>query len=186
MKITPLRISGAWIIEAPVFPDERGQFREWYRYELSDQTVLPRFEVMQANTSISSKGVIRGIHFSCADVGQSKIVTCTSGAIQDVVVDLRVNSETYGKHESIEISWKDGISIYLSSGLGHGFQSIEEDSAVTYLLNSKYQPEKEFAVNPKDGDLAIQWKIDKSLISERDAAAPSLVELFANRNLPNA
>jgi dTDP-4-dehydrorhamnose 3,5-epimerase len=185
MKITPLTISGAWLIEAPVFPDKRGQFREWYRDEFSQISDLPKFEVRQANTSISAKGVIRGIHYSCAENGQSKIVTCTSGAIQDVVVDLRVNSETYGKHESIEISCKDGISIFISNGLGHGFQSLYEDSVVTYLLNSTYQPEKEFSINPRDVTLAIKWKANNSIISDRDATAPSLLELFNQGNLPN-
>jgi dTDP-4-dehydrorhamnose 3,5-epimerase len=186
MIITPLAISGAWLIEAPVFPDKRGQFREWYRSEFSEISALPQFDVKQANTSVSARGVIRGIHYSCAEGGQSKIVTCTSGAIQDVVVDLRVNSDTYGKHESIEISWKDGISIFISNGLGHGFQSLHDDSVVTYLLNSNYQPEKEFSIKPTDATLAIQWRIKDSIISDKDTTAPSLSELFARGDLPNA
>jgi dTDP-4-dehydrorhamnose 3,5-epimerase len=185
MKITPLSISGAWLIEAPVFPDKRGQFREWYRNEFSESSDLPQFDVRQANTSVSGKGVIRGVHYSCAEGGQSKLITCTSGAIQDVVVDLRVNSETYGKYESIEISWRDGISIFISNGLGHGFQSLHDDSVVTYLLNSTYQPEKEFSINPNDVTLAIQWMITDSTISDRDATAPSLLDLFSQGNLPN-
>jgi dTDP-4-dehydrorhamnose 3,5-epimerase len=95
MKVTPLAIAGAWLIESPVFQDERGMFREWFKVEALNENGFPEFEVKQANTSTSHEGVIRGIHFSDELVGQTKIVTCSSGSILDVIVDLRPDSDHF-------------------------------------------------------------------------------------------
>jgi dTDP-4-dehydrorhamnose 3,5-epimerase len=92
MKVTPLAIAGAWLIESPVYPDDRGIFREWFKLETLKEFGLPSFEVRQANTSISKRGVIRGIHYSSEINGQTKLVTCTSGSVLDVIVDLRSES----------------------------------------------------------------------------------------------
>jgi dTDP-4-dehydrorhamnose 3,5-epimerase len=173
MKVTPIGIDGAWLIESPTYLDNRGLFREWFIHDLGENSVLPEFEVKQANTSISSKGVIRGIHYSSSDNGQSKIVTCTSGSILDAVVDLRVCSKTFGKSVEIEISANDGRSVYIESGLGHAFQALEDNVAVTYLLNKKYNAEMEYGINPLDGDLQINWKSIAHVVSEKDMAAKS-------------
>ena len=184
MKITPLGIDGAWLIESQTYPDDRGIFREWYRYDLSKGTGIPRFEVMQANTSISAQGVIRGLHFSSAQGGQSKIVTCTSGSIMDVVVDFRKNSPTFGKSVTVDIDAKSGFSLYVSSGLGHGFQALTDLTSVTYLLNAEYNVEKEFAIYPLDLDLAIDWKITPSVLSARDSCSPSFKSFFSAKEKP--
>jgi dTDP-4-dehydrorhamnose 3,5-epimerase-like enzyme len=107
MKVTPLAIAGAWLIESPVFPDERGMFREWFKVEALKENGIPEFEVRQANTSISHEGVIRGIHFSDELVGQSKIVTCSSGSILDVIVEYDPKVE-YGINPldpDLDIPW---------------------------------------------------------------------------------
>ena len=104
MKVTPLGIDGAWLIEAPTYPDNRGVFREWFISDISDNGNLPKFEVKQANTSVSSKGVIRGIHYSTVEDGQSKLVTCTFGSILYAVVDLREDSKTFGKSVNCRLS----------------------------------------------------------------------------------
>lgn len=171
MKVTPLAIDGAWLIESPVFPDDRGIFREWFRFETLKETGVPAFEVRQANTSISKRGVIRGIHYSPEINGQSKLVTCTSGSVLDVIVDLRPESKTYGNHLQIELSDNLGKCVYISSGLGHGFQALEDNSVVTYLLNKEYAPNNEFGINPLDSDLSIGWPILDFHISERDRAS---------------
>jgi dTDP-4-dehydrorhamnose 3,5-epimerase len=177
MKVTPLGIDGAWLIEAPAYPDNRGVFREWFLNDLSDVSELPRFEVKQANTSISSKGVIRGIHYSKAEDGQSKLVTCTFGAILDAVVDLREDSKTFGKSVIVELDSNNGRSVFISSGLGHGFQALEENVAVTYLLDKKYEPSKEFGINPLDANLAIAWSGISAIISDKDRLAPDFSSL---------
>ena len=181
MKITPIGIEGAWQLEAPVYPDDRGVFREWFISDLSETSDLPLFQVKQANTSLSNKGVIRGIHFSDADTGQSKIVTCTSGSGLDVIVDLRANSRTFGRSVSIELSAGSGISIFISSGLGHAFQAFDDKTALTYLLNKKYDPKAEFAVNPLDVQLSISWKNIPKIISDRDLSAPGLTSILQGK-----
>jgi len=168
MKVTPLAITGAWLIESPVYPDDRGIFREWFKPEVLKQIGVPVFEVRQANTSISKKGVIRGIHYSPELGGQTKLVTCTSGSVLDVIVDLRPNSKTYGSHLEIELSQNLGKCIYVASGLGHGFQALEENSVVTYLLDKEYSPNNEFGINPVDPDLDIKWPLSDFHISEKD------------------
>lgn len=168
MKVTPLEIAGSWLIESPVHPDDRGIFREWFKLAVLIEAGVPAFEVKQANTSISKKGVIRGIHYSPEINGQAKIVTCTSGSVLDVVVDLRPESETYGEYLEIELSANVDKSVYISSGLGHGFQALEDHSVVTYLLDKEYSPNNEFGINPADPTLNIQWPIMKFYISEKD------------------
>ena len=177
MKVTPLGIDGAWLIEAPTYPDNRGLFREWFTDDLGENTELPRFEVKQANTSMSTRGVIRGIHYSNAIYGQSKIVTCTFGSILDAVVDLREDSETFGKAITVELKANDGLAIFIESGLGHAFQALDEHVAVTYLLNKKYNPKMEFGINPMDKEININWKAIEVIVSERDSNSPSLSEL---------
>jgi dTDP-4-dehydrorhamnose 3,5-epimerase len=168
MKVIPLSIAGAWIIESPVYPDDRGIFREWFKKEELKKYGLPTFEVRQANTSISKVGVIRGIHYSPQVDGQAKLVTCTSGSVLDVVVDLRSESETYGEYLELELSESSGKSIFISSGLGHGFQALEDNSVVTYLLDKKYSPNNEFGINPMDQNLNIKWPLSDFHISEKD------------------
>ena len=131
---------------------------------------------------------MRGIHFSLAPLGQAKWVTCVSGAIVDVIVDLRPNSPTFKKIEYIELNAKDGKSVLIGDGLGHGFISLHENSGVSYLLTSAYAPEYEFGVNPFDSDLSLEW--EKFLIpqtifcSKADRMAPSLQNLINSKKLP--
>lgn len=178
MKVTPLAIAGAWIIESAVFPDERGLFREWFKAEALKENGIPEFEVRQANTSISNKSVIRGIHFSDEVTGQAKIVTCSSGSILDVIVDLRPNSESFCNFVSVKLSAIEGKSIYISKGLGHALQALEENSTITYLLNKEYDPKAEYGINPLDPDLDIPWPNQNPSISEKDRSAKSVKEFF--------
>jgi dTDP-4-dehydrorhamnose 3,5-epimerase len=173
MKVTPLAIAGAWILESPVYPDDRGIFREWFKKEVLKEYGVPAFEVRQANTSISKRGVIRGIHYSAEINGQTKLVTCTSGSVLDVIVDLRPESETYGDHIEVELSESLGKCVYISSGLGHGFQALEDNSVVTYLLDKEYSPNNEFGINPVDQNLNIKWPLLDFHISEKDRESPN-------------
>ena len=168
MRVMPLAIVGAWIIQSPTYPDDRGMFREWFKSELLEENGVPPLVVRQANTSISRKGVIRGIHYSAKINGQAKLVTCTAGSVLDVIVDLRPGSKTYGDHLEIELSANVGKSIYISSGLGHGFQALENNSVLTYLLDKQYSPDEEYGVNPVDPNLKINWPLSDFHISEKD------------------
>ena len=182
MKVTPLAIAGAWIIESPVYPDDRGIFREWFKLEALKEFGVPVFEVRQANTSISHEGVIRGIHFSDELVGQAKIVTCSSGSIFDVIVDLRPNSESFCQFMSLKLSANEGKAIFISKGLGHALQALENNSTITYLLDKEYDPKAEYGINPLDPDLDIPWPNQNPSISEKDRSARSVQDFFGKRD----
>jgi dTDP-4-dehydrorhamnose 3,5-epimerase len=189
MKFTPLAIQGAWLAESSVWPDERGLFREWFkRDEIRNSTGID-FDVKQANFSVSNKSVIRGIHYSLAPEGQAKWITCVSGSIIDVVVDLRPKSLTFKKVEYIELESGDGKALLIGSGLGHGFLSREDNSGITYLLSSPYAPNYEYDISPIDLELGIKWQKGNSnevnfVMSKKDLSAPSLNARIAEGKLP--
>lgn len=178
MKLTPLGIKGVWLAESPVWNDERGSFREWFKREDVLSMTGINFSTQQANVSISKRGVIRGIHYSRAPEGQTKWVTCVAGAIMDVVVDIRPTSETFGKHISIELIAEEGKSVLIDSGLGHGFVAMDDNSVVAYILSSEFNPIYEMGLNPLDPELGIDWQVERLgglevVLSEKDLSAPN-------------
>jgi dTDP-4-dehydrorhamnose 3,5-epimerase len=177
MKAKNLGIEGLWLLTFPIHTDNRGFFREWFKASEIERELGRKFETMQANISSSDKGVLRGIHFSLGLEGQGKLVTCVSGAIWDVVVDLRKDSPTFRHWVGTSLDSKKGEVLFISEGLGHGFQSLEDNSAVTYLLTSPYSPGVEHELNPFDPELGISWPIEKSILSEKDKLASSLQSL---------
>jgi len=186
MELTPLGIEGAWLAESPVWSDERGFFREWFKTESIKQVVGRDFNVEQANVSSSTKGTVRGIHYSLAAKGQEKWVTCVSGLIKDVIVDIRPKSKTYGKWIEVELSGTSGNSLLIGPGLGHGFISLADISTIAYLVSSPYFPSEEFEINPLDPALAINWGFENSklIFSEKDRGAPTLHERDKQGKLP--
>ena len=189
MKLTPLGIAGAWLAESPVFNDERGYFREWFRGDEIYESTGVDFSVQQANHSKSKKGVVRGIHYSLAPGGQAKWVTCTDGSILDVIVDLRTNSSTFKKIEYVELNEDGARSVLLGPGLGHGFISLTDEASVAYLLNRTYSPIYEFGLNPFDTEVNINWHLKlipqiEVTISNKDSSAPDLTTLISTEKLP--
>ena len=186
MELTPLGIEGAWLAESPVWSDDRGFFREWFKSESIKQVVGREFNVEQANISSSTKGTVRGIHYSLAAKGQAKWVTCVSGLIKDVIVDIRPSSKTYGKWIEIELNGTSGNAVLLGEGLGHGFISLADVSTVAYLVSSQFSPSEEFEINPLDPAIAIKWGLPLSelKISEKDKNAPMLEERKKEGKLP--
>jgi len=186
MKVQRLEIDGCFVLEHKVFPDERGLFREWFKAE-ETKKLAPNFKVEQANFSISKRGVIRGIHYSLAPAGQSKLVSCAQGGITDVLVDLRKGSPSYLKVEYVQLSESSGSTVYIASGVGHGFIVETESAAVVYLTSSAYAPQFEKAICPTDPELAIHWLLPDGVghvISPTDASAPTLSQADAVGDLP--
>ena len=173
-KMIPLKIKGSSIFESPVYGDERGHFSEWFKASLVSELLGKEFGIAQANLSKSRKGVVRGIHFSSALLGQSKWITCASGALLDVVVDIRPNSPTFRLWDAHELRAGDGRSIFISEGLGHAFLALEDETIISYLLSTPYSPIHEHAINPLDPEIGIAWPSIEVTISEKDASAPSL------------
>jgi dTDP-4-dehydrorhamnose 3,5-epimerase len=174
MNIEPLPISGAWTLSPRIYQDDRGSFREWFKASALLEHADISFEPKQSNVSTSAKNVVRGIHYSLARQGQAKLITCLSGRIWDVIVDIRTGSPTFGQWEGVELSPENGKSVFISSGLGHGFSALENGSVAAYLLSSEYDPVSEKEINPLDPLLGIDWKISTPILSEKDQKGPSL------------
>lgn len=170
-------IAGFEEFEFPVFGDPRGYFRTWFSHSVV-LTTGRHFIPMQSNISNSRKNVIRGIHFSDISYEQSKVITCVSGSVLDVAVDLRESSETFGKHSKIELSATRGNSAFISHGLGHAFEVLTDEATIVYLLSSEWNPNLEYAINPLDPSLKINWNTDSPLLSEKDSSAPSFTAYF--------
>ena len=189
MNLTPLSIQGAWVAESPVWSDERGFFREWFKFEDVMNATGVDFSVQQSNLSTSNRGVIRGIHYSLAASGQAKWVTCVSGHIIDFVVDLRPESPTFKRWEAIDLRGDEGRAVLVGADLGHAFIALEDNSTVSYLLSSPYSPESEFDIYPMDSEININWQLELVggaglILSPKDASAPSLAHRLAEGKLP--
>jgi dTDP-4-dehydrorhamnose 3,5-epimerase len=187
MKFTPLGIEGVWLFESPIYRDDRGLFREWFKSETIEEFTGRKFAVEQANVSLSSKGTLRGIHYSLAPKGQAKWITCVSGSIKDVVVDIRPNSTTFGNWIEVELSGDSGNAIFISEGLGHGFLALEDQTIVSYLISTSFSVTNEYEINPLDEAIGIDWSIDPASmkISEKDRTAPTLSMQLGNGKLPH-
>jgi dTDP-4-dehydrorhamnose 3,5-epimerase len=179
-------IAGAWEITPRIHPDSRGLFFEWFTDREFTAFAGHRFDLRQANCSVSSAGVLRGLHFAQLPPGQAKYVTCLSGAVFDVVVDIRVGSPTFGRWDSVLLDTRDRRSVYLSEGLAHGFVALQDDSTVMYLCSAEYNPDREHTIAATDPALGIDWPVpdDQLVLSERDAAASDLEETRASGLLP--
>ncbi len=186
MAFRELRIPGAWEITPTVRGDERGIFFEWFTEGGFSAMTGHRYGPCQANCSVSAAGVLRGLHFAQLPPGQAKYVTCVTGSVFDVVVDIRVGSPSYGCWDSVLLNDSGRKSVYLSAGLAHGFVALEDDSTVMYLCSEAYAPQREHAIDPTDPDIGIAWPTptERLRLSDRDASAPSLEQARTAGLLP--
>jgi dTDP-4-dehydrorhamnose 3,5-epimerase len=186
MPVVSLGIEGAWLFRSPVWRDERGSFREWFKSEEIRDATGKDFGIAQANISVSSEGTLRGIHYSLAERGQAKWITCVSGSIMDVIVDIRPESRTFGEWIEVVLTGDSGKAILISEGLGHGFLALEDNTAVAYLVTTPFSPVDEFEINPLDESIGINWGMDlsKLKISDKDKNAPTLSERLSEGRLP--
>ncbi|MEU1284832.1 dTDP-4-dehydrorhamnose 3,5-epimerase family protein [Kitasatospora sp. NPDC005856] len=187
MDITEMSIPGAYRIGTKHVPDRRGKFYEaWRVTELLEQTGH-HFEIRQVNYSVSKKNTVRGIHGTTIPPGQTKLVTCVRGAALDVAVDLRVGSPTFGTFDVTLQEAESGIGVYLSDGIGHAFLALTDDTCMNYLCGAEYVPGTMVDIQAFDPALGIPW--DRHLdgppiMSDKDAAAPTLAEAAAQGLLP--
>ncbi|KAE8764553.1 dTDP-4-dehydrorhamnose 3,5-epimerase family protein [Georgenia thermotolerans] len=191
MDFRELAVPGAWEITPRQHGDARGVFLEWFTQSAFEDAVGHPFEPKQANCSVSAAGVVRGIHFADVPPSQAKYVTCPTGAVLDVVVDIRVGSPTFGTWDAVLLDDVDRRAVYLSEGLGHAFCALEDGSTVMYLCSEPYAPTREHGVHPLSEELAITWPTTDRRgrpltlqLSDKDAAAPSLRDAAAQGLLP--
>lgn len=175
MQVVDLRLQGLKQIIPRVFQDARGFFFESYRraayFEQGIQTVF-----VQDNSSFSRKGTIRGLHFqSCP--GQAKLVSCVSGKIWDVAVDIRKGSATFGQWEAVELDDALHSQLFIPEGFAHGFCVLSDTAQVHYKVSTVYDPKTECSIRWNDPDLAIYWPVDSPVLSERDSASPFFKEV---------
>ena len=186
MKVRELTVPGAWEITPQLHADSRGVFLEWFADPGFTAFAGHRFDLRQANCSVSSAGVLRGLHFAQLPPSQAKYVTCLRGAVFDVAVDIRVGSPTFGQWDSVLLDDRTRRSIYISEGLAHGFLALQDDSTVVYLCSSVFNPAREHTIRATDPALGIEWPSDIPLVlSGRDAEAPTLDEVRAAGLLPS-
>jgi dTDP-4-dehydrorhamnose 3,5-epimerase len=185
MKTTPLSIDGSWKIDFQRFDDNRGYFYESFKEEDFKTHIGRNFKIKQTNTSSSSKGSVRGIHFAMVPPSQAKLVQCQRGSIRDYVIDIRVGSTTFGKFEVVELGESSASAVFIEEGLAHAFVALENHTVVTYYVNEKYNPEREKGINPFDKTLNVKWPDLELIISEKDKQAISLDESKAQGLLPN-
>ena len=179
MKINKTFIEDLLVIEPRLFKDERGFFYESFNKNNLDKIVNIVF--VQDNESKSYKGVVRGLHFQRPPFEQTKLVRCVSGKILDVAVDLRINSKTYGKSFSIELSSENNKQLFIPKGFAHGFQVLSETAIVNYKVDNFYNSKSDSGIIWNDKDLSIDWNLDiKPLLSEKDLK----LDLFKNLKSP--
>ena len=192
MRIKELSIEGAFEMTPTIHGDSRGAFLEWFRADELEAAVGHPFTLAQSNCSVSAAGTLRGVHFADVPPGQAKYVTCAVGAVLDVVVDIRVGSPTYGRHETVLLDDETRRAVYLGEGLGHAFVALADGSVVQYLCSTPFAPAREHGVDPCDPALGIDWpRTDRDgrpmelLRSAKDTAAPSLAEAREAGLLPS-
>ena len=174
MEVIKTSIDGVLIIEPRVFKDERGYFFESFSQREFDEKVTPilghSINFVQDNESMSSYGVMRGLHFQRPPYTQSKLVRCVKGAVLDVAVDIRKGSPTFGQHVSVELTEDNHRQFFVPRGFAHGFSVLSEVAVFQYKCDNFYHPEADGGINIKDEDLGIDWRIptNKTILSKKD------------------
>ena len=178
MNVIQTEIPGVVIIEPRIFKDTRGYFFESFSQRDFDSLVRTvRF--VQDNESMSSYGVLRGLHFQKPPYTQSKLVRVIQGTVLDVAVDIRIGSPTFGKHVAVELSGENHRQFFIPRGFAHGFSVLSEEAVYQYKCDTFYAPQSEGALAWDDPDLGIDWRIpaDMVILSEKDRSHPRLKDM---------
>ena len=172
MKFLPTDLDGSYVIEIDPVEDDRGFFaRLWCREEFQQQGIA--MDVVQASVSHNTvAGTLRGLHFQWPPSHEAKLVRCERGRIYDVIVDLRPESPTFTRHVAVELDSQSSNALYVPAGFAHGFQTLEADSDVVYMMSDQYQPELADGVRFDDPAFGVDWPLAVSCIAARDSDYP--------------
>lgn len=175
MEVVKTNIEGVVIIEPRLFKDDRGYFFESFSQREFDEKVRP-IKFVQDNESMSSYGVMRGLHFQTMPYSQSKLVRCVKGAVLDVAVDIRKGSPTYGQHVAVELTEENHRQFFIPRGFAHGFAVLSETAVFQYKCDNFYAPQHDGGINILDDSLGIDWMIpiDRIILSGKDTKHPLL------------
>ncbi|MBS0375253.1 MAG: dTDP-4-dehydrorhamnose 3,5-epimerase family protein [Proteobacteria bacterium] len=172
MIFTSTTIAGAWVVELDRKVDERGYFaRVWCAEEFQAHGLPP--VLRQGSVSQNARaGTLRGMHFQWPPSAEGKLVRCEAGSVHDVIVDLRPESATFQQHLAFDLEAAAGKALYIPPGCAHGFQTLQDDSRVLYLMTDVYAPELADGVRYDDPAFGIRWPLPVSMIAARDASYP--------------
>jgi len=165
IKATETRLKGCFVIEPEIFEDERGYFFESFNRREFCEAIGQEINFVQDNQSFSKRGVLRGLHYQEGEHAQAKLVSVLEGRIQDVVVDLRKDSPTFGEHLSIELSSGNKKQLFVPRGFAHGFLTLSESAEVFYKCDNYYNKEVEGGIRYDDPVLGINWNLDEDCIT---------------------
>jgi dTDP-4-dehydrorhamnose 3,5-epimerase len=171
MHIHTLSIEGPLIITPRVFADNRGYFFEPYNRERYTEAGISE-EFVQDNQSLSHKGAVRGLHLQAPPFAQAKLVRVVTGAVMDVIVDIRKASPTYGKHVAVELTGENYRQLWVPTGFAHGFVTLENHTIFEYKCTQVYNKESEMGIVWNDPDLAINWMVEEPILSDKDVLLP--------------
>lgn len=178
MEFKELEIKGVWLIEPKRFGDARGYFCETFK--LSEfESHIGKVEFVQDNESLSTRGVLRGLHFQRGEWSQAKLVRVSQGRVLDVAVDLRGGSPTYGQHVAVELSRDNGRQMFIPRGFAHGFVVLSDEAQFQYKVDNVYAPQSEATLRFDDPALGIDWPIAKEemKLSEKDLRGMAFAEV---------
>lgn len=175
MEVIKTELEGVVIIEPKIFRDARGYFFESFSRKEFEEKVR-KIAFVQDNESMSSYGVMRGLHFQLPPFTQSKLVRCVKGKVLDIAVDIRKGSPTFGKHVSVELSEDNHRQFFVPRGFAHGFAVLSETAVFQYKCDNFYAPQADGGISILDDSLGIDWKLptDKVILSEKDTKHPLL------------
>lgn len=171
MQYIATAIPDVWILEPKVFEDARGYFMETWREEDFNSHIGHDVHFVQDNQSLSSRGVLRGLHYQRGGDSQAKLVRVLTGTVVDVAVDLRRESPTFGHHVMVELSADNKRQLFIPRGFAHGFQVLSETAVFTYKVDNRYAPQSECSIRYDDPQLGIKWPLltpGEVLLSEKD------------------
>jgi dTDP-4-dehydrorhamnose 3,5-epimerase len=176
MQVSSASMPGLIAFSPTPHRDERGLFTRTFDADVARAAGVDPAAFVQDSLSRSHRGVVRGLHLRSGR-GESKLVRCSFGAIFDVVVDLRVDSPTFSRWESFDLTGENQVSIFIPAGCAHGFQALTEPADITYRIDRIHNPAEDVTIAYNDPRLAIPWPLPVTLVSDRDRAAPTLAEL---------
>lgn len=181
MNYLPTSIEGVYIIEPKRFGDARGYFMETFKLAEFRANVAPEVEFVQCNESMSTRGVLRGLHFQKGEFSQGKLVRVSQGTVIDVAVDIRKGSPTFGRHVAVELSAENARMLYIPRHFAHGFIVISDTAQFQYMVDNIYAPQAEATLRFDDSELGIDWPLPASELnlSEKDLKGLSLAEVRA-------
>ncbi|WP_116771601.1 dTDP-4-dehydrorhamnose 3,5-epimerase [Maribacter litoralis] len=180
MKITETKLKGCLILEPQIYEDKRGVFFEVFKKNELESVLGYNIDFVQENTSISKKGVLRGLHFQRGDSAQAKLVSVQRGEVVDVIVDIRPDSASFGQHIKVNLSEANKKCIFIPKGMAHGFLALTNEVVFNYLCDGYYNPKHESGILFNDSDLAIDWGYPSSelIVSEKDLLLPTFKKLM--------